>query len=68
MLERQIVDRWYGGSATILKLRQFPSRHIACGFLEETLTAIDPFYLVSMREEVRSHMGDKCVTNLRFTE
>ena len=45
----------------ISKLRQFRSPRTAC-VLEETLKAGCPFYLVSMPQEVRFHMGGKRVT------
>ena len=64
MVECQTVNRGDGGSippATILKIRQFCSPHVCMCLLEETLKAGGPFYLVSMRWEVKYPTRGKCV-------
>jgi len=56
MVEHRTVNRGDSGSippTAVLKLMQFRSPHICLCLLEETLTAGDPFYLVSMPGEVK---------------
>ena len=55
-VECRTVNQVDGGSippASVFKLRQFRSLHICLCFLEETLKAGGPFYLVSMPGEVK---------------
>ena len=56
VVEHQTVNRGDGGlipPTTVLKLRQFRSRHICLCLSEETLKANGPVYLVSMPGEVK---------------
>ena len=54
-LERRTVNRGSIPPTAVSKLRQFRLPHICLCFLEETLTAGGPFYLVSMPGEVKAH-------------
>ena len=56
MVERRTVNRGDGGSilpTAISKPRQFRPPHICLCLSEETPIASGPFYLVSMRGEVK---------------
>ena len=60
-VERRTVNRGDGGSippASVSKLRQFHSPHIACVFRKRHYKPVVP----SIRGSKRSHTGGKCVT------